>query len=374
MPSKAHTDEDPLKDLSDTVKRKMDHLEICLIKDVQAKRISTGFEDIRLIHRALPEVALDDVSLSASFLGHDLEAPILIDSMTGGFPLAQKINSSLAQVAEELGIGIGVGSQRVALNSRKPEESFRIVRKMAPSAFIVANIGCPQIRGRDGVDVAQKSIDMIDADALAVHLNPLQEALQPEGETDFRGCLESIRGVAEEISTPLMVKETGAGISGVVAKALAEVGVEAINVAGAGGTSWAAVEYYRNLDSRNEFHADLGETLWDWGIPTAFCVYDVSKSVPDLPLVASGGIRSGLDAAKSIVLGADLAGIALPLLSPACDDAEAAKERMNRIIAELRTAMFLTGSKDLVELKEARYLVSGRLLEWIQADRMGTEI
>ncbi len=348
------------------VRRKMQHLEVCLTKDVQAKRVSDGFEDIRFIHKALPEVALDDVSPSTSFLGHCLKAPILIDSMTGGFPLAQKINSFLAEVAEEFGIGLGVGSQRIALNNRQTEESFGIVRRMAPNAFIVANIGCSQIRGRDGTRLAQECIEMINADALSIHLNPLQEVLQPEGETDFRGCLESIRGVVEEASVPVMVKETGAGISGSVAKTLAEVGVKAINVAGAGGTSWAAVEYYRNLDSGDRFLADLGETFWDWGIPTAFCVYDVSKSVPGLPLVASGGIRSGLDVAKSIALGADLAGIALPILLSVYDAVEAAKERIKRVVTELRTAMFLTGSKDLKDVREARYLVSGRLLQWIQ--------
>ena len=242
--------------------RKREHVEICLKEYVDSRTVSTGFEDVILIHKALPEVDYSEVDTATEFLGRELSAPLLIDAISGGFDEARVLNSNLASVAQELKLGMVVGSQRIALESSKALESFKVVREKAPDSLIIANIGIAQLISR-GVDAAKECIEMIRADGLSIHLNPLQELLQAEGDRDFKGGLEVIRDVVKEVDVPVLVKETGAGISPQVAKRLEEVGVAAVNVSGVGGTSWAAVEHYRNLRRGEKLLASVAETFWD---------------------------------------------------------------------------------------------------------------
>jgi len=350
--------------MSETLKRKIEHIDICLKKDVDAKNVTTGFEDVILVHKSLPQLKLDEISIETNFLGHNFKAPILIDAMSGGPKKASIINSSLAKAAEDLGIGMVVGSQRVAIENKSAEKSFRIVRDCAPTAFIAANIGIYQLR-RNGINAAIKCIDMVNADALVVHLNPLQELLQKEGERDFKNCIKALSQVVSTISKPIIVKETGAGIDPETAKDLEELGIAAINIAGAGGTSWAAVEYYRNL-KRDKLLSETAKSFWDWGNPTAFLIYAVSRSVK-IPVIASGGIRTGIDIAKSIALGAKMAAIARPLLRDAIMGKDRVKRTLTRIIYELKVAMCLTNSSNLESLRKTKYLIVGRLRDMIKA-------
>ncbi len=223
--------------------------------------------------------------------------------MTGGTQKAAKINKAIAEAVEELGLGMGVGSQRAAIEEPKLESTYRIVRKEAPKAFLVANIGAPQLVQGYGVKEAEKAVEMIEADGLAIHLNPLQEAVQPEGEANYAGVLQEIEEIAEKLQVPIIVKETGAGVSSEVAKKLEKVGVKSVDVSGVGGTSWAAVEYYRAKTVKDVFHQQLGESFWDWGIPTVASLVEVSQSTK-LTVIASGGVRTGKDVAKTLALGA----------------------------------------------------------------------
>ncbi len=336
--------------------RKAEHVDIVSTKNVQANTISTGFKDVHLIHKSLPEINLNDVKIETTFLGKKFNTPFIIDGMTGGYDGAFKINEALGIAAEKFGIGIGTGSQRVALKNPNVSDSFKIVRKKAPNAFIMGNIGVQQLKGKDGVKIIEKCIDMIDANAMAIHLNPLQEAVQNEGDPEYRDCLKSIEKIVNSISIPIIIKETGAGISGHIAKQLQEVGVSAINVSGAGGTSWAAVEHYRNINAKNLMMADIAKTFWDWGIPTAACVYQVSKMV-NIPVIASGGIRNGLEIAKSIALGAKMTATAFPLLLSALKGNQNVNDNLKKLIHEIKISMFLTGSKNLIELSNADYVI-----------------
>jgi len=285
--------------------RKLDHLQICLKKKVQARHTTTGFEDIFFVHKALPEIEKDKINLSTVAFNHKFSAPLIVGAMTGGTSGAMKINSTIAEAVEETGLGMGVGSQRAAIEDPKLEKTFSIVREKAPTAFLVANVGGPQLVKGYGAKEAKEAVDMIEADALAIHLNPLQEVVQPEGETNYAGVLEKIGEIARALDVPVIVKETGAGIAAEEAKMLEDVGVAGIDVAGVGGTSWAAVEYHRAKETQDESRQRLGEAFWDWGIPTAVSVVEVSISV-DLTVIASGGVRTGVDVAKAIALGADL--------------------------------------------------------------------
>lgn len=280
--------------------------------------------------------------------------------MTGGTERGKVINAALAEAAERMGIGMVVGSQRAALEDPLLVDTFSVVRSKAPTAFIAANIGCQQL-AEDPVSVARRCVEMIDADALTVHLNPLQESVQPGGEPRYSTCLEAIAEVCRSLEVPVIVKETGAGMSRDVARKLRKVGVAAIDVAGAGGTSWAAVEYYRASD---EISRHVAETLWDWGIPTAASILECREA--GVPVIASGGIRSGLDVAKALALGADLAGMALPLLKPALEGANSVIRTLKLVVAVLRTVMFLTGSKTVAELKKAEYVLLGELKQWVE--------
>jgi isopentenyl-diphosphate delta-isomerase len=343
--------------------RKWDHLNICSVEDVQARKVKTGFEDVRLIHDALPDLDLASIDTSTDFLGFRFGFPMIISAMTGGTEEAERINASLAEAAGELNLGICVGSQRAALEDPSLERTYRVVREKAPDAFISANIGCSQLRSDRRTEMARSAIEMIEANALTIHLNSLQEAVQPEGETTFTGVLAQIEEVVHDLKVPTIVKETGAGVARREAEALKRIGVHAVDVAGAGGTSWAAVEYYRARVRGDRLRTRLGLTFWDWGIPTAISLIECSQ-LEGLTLVASGGLRSGLDIAKSIALGATISGIALPLLGPAIEGAAKVLEEIRILVSELRTAMFLTGSQNIQSLKRAPLVITGEVAEW----------
>ena len=333
---------------NDAIKtRKSDHLRICLDDKVQCKTVTTGFEHYRFNHCCLPELALSDVQLSTSFLGKPLEAPFLISSMTGGTDLAKTINQRLAAVAQQFKIGMGVGSQRVAVEHPHVADTFA-VRSHAPDILLFANLGAVQLNYGYSTDACQRSIDLLEADALILHLNPLQECIQSRGDTDFRKLLQQIGKLCQTVPVPIIVKEVGNGISASLAMRLIEVGVAAIDVAGAGGTSWAKVEGERAEDLRQR---RLGQTFAEWGLPTAECVTSIRKIAPDIPLIASGGLRNGLDAAKALALGADLAGMAYPFLRAAHESEAALHALMEMLIAELETVLFCTGNATLADLK-----------------------
>lgn len=331
--------------------RKLEHLMLCRNNDVEYRK-KTGFEDIEFIHKALPEVNKEEIDLSTDFFGKKMDAPIIISAITGGHPASLKINRELARAADKLNIGMGVGSQRAAIENPELAPTYTVVREEAPSSFLIGNIGAPQI------ELAEKAADMMDADALALHLNPLQEAIQPEGDVDATGYTESIREISKNLKLPVIAKETGAGISSQDARTLEKAGVSAVDVAGSGGTSWAAVETYRAKDRY------LGDLYWDWGIPTAISTVEVCESV-NVPVISSGGIRTGLDAAKAIALGADAVGIALPLLKDAYVGHEAVITRLEKFKEELRVAMFLVGASSLEELRNSDIIIKGSTREWL---------
>lgn len=320
--------------------RKLDHLRICTEKDVESGR--SGFDEITLAHCALPETDYDKIDMKTRFLGKKLDYPLIIEAMTGGVDEALEINKDLASVAQEFGIGFGVGSQRAAIENIRLEDTFK-VRDVAPDILLIANIGAVQLNYGYTVKECKKAVEMIGADALALHLNPLQEVIQTEGDRDFSDLTAKINEVARRLGKPVIVKETGCGISYEAAKNLK---VAAIDVAGSGGTSWSLVESYRS-SGRNQH---LGRLFAGWGIPTADSIRDVTGL--KMPVIASGGIRNGLDAAKSIALGADSAGVALPVLKALMEGGrDGAKDFIERFIYELKICMFLTGSKNVKELR-----------------------
>ncbi len=334
--------------------RKEDHLEIVLSGKAGASR-DAGFGAVAFEHCALPELALESIDLSRTFLGKRLSLPFMISSMTGGPARAEAINASLAEAAGALGIALGVGSQRVALEQAADAGLTPAVRARAGAhTLLLANLGAAQLRRPDALDLARRAVDMIEADALIVHLNPLQEALQPEGDHDWRGVEAAIGDLCARLAAPVVVKEVGAGISGPVARRLADAGVAAIDVAGAGGTSWAAVEGLRSPGG-----GEAGETFRGWGVPTARAVRQAHAAAPDTPLIASGGVRTGLDAAKAIRLGAEIVGQAAGVLSAALISPQAVVDHFERLAAELRIACFCTGSGDLSALRRARLLEEG---------------
>ncbi len=347
-----------------TAKRKRDQLEVCLQEDVQAK-VTPGFEDVAFIHKALPEVSIEEIDLATTLLGRKLRAPLVIASMTGGTEKGTRINKALAEAAEELGIAIGVGSQRIAIEDKRWEYSFRVVREVASTAFVIANLGCLEI-AEGGVEIAHRAIEMVEADALAIHLNPLQEIVQAEGKRDFRDVLEAIRQVAENLDAPIIAKETGAGICREVAMKLEEAGVKCIDVGGAGGTSWSAVEYFRARSLGDEAGERLGKAFWDWGIPTVVSIIEVKAST-NADLIATGGVRSGMDVAKSIALGANAAGLAYPLLKPATKGAHEVLAFLHQVLEELKATMLLTGSPSIESLQCAPVVITGRSREWLEA-------
>ena len=334
---------------AETQSRKADHLRICLEDDVQCREITTGLEQYRFTHCCLPELDRNDIDLSTTFLGKQLKAPLLISSMTGGTALAQTINYRLAAVAQHYQLGMGVGSQRVAIENPQVAETFA-VRSLAPDILLFANIGAVQLNYRYGVEECQRAIDLLEADALILHLNPLQECVQTKGDTNFHGLLDKINILCNKLSVPVIAKEVGNGISAPMAEKLMAAGISAIDVAGAGGTSWAKVEAQRAQDARQR---RLGATFADWGIPTAECITSIRTVAPSIPLIASGGLRNGLEAAKAIALGANLAGLAWPFLQAAAESEAALQELADILIAEITTVLFCTGNANLSELQNS---------------------
>ena len=340
--------------------RKLEHLLICENYDVEFKNKTTGFEDIELIHNVLPEIDKNDIDLSTSVFGKKLDSPLFITAITGGHPAAKEINKQLAIAAENNGIALGVGSQRAACEHPELEDTYTVVRENAPDCLLVGNIGAPQL------NLAEKAVEILDADILAIHLNPLQESIQPEGDLDARGYTDLIAQITDSVKIPVLAKETGCGISAESAKILVDAGVDFIDIEGAGGTSWAAVETYRAEDRY------LGETFWDWGIPTAISTAEVVNNV-NVPVISSGGIRTGLEAAKAIALGADAVGMALPFLKN-CSSQEALNTFVKRFDDSLRIAMFLVGANNIEELKQSRLVIRGKTREWLNERGINTQI
>lgn len=334
---------------SQTHSRKLDHVRIVLDENVAAKGVSTDFGRYRMPHEALPELDMHAIQLTTTFLGKTLNAPILISSMTGGAHDVTAINTALAHAAQALGIAMGVGSQRAAIGNPDLASTYRI-RHIAPDVLLFANLGAVQLNYGYGVSECQRAVDMIEADALILHLNPLQEAVQPEGNTDFSGLLPKIAEVCRLLTVPVIVKEVGNGIGPATARRLIEAGVAAIDVAGAGGTSWSEVERFRHTQERT---ARTAGAFADWGIPTSQAIRQVRHALPGIPLVGSGGIRSGVDVAKAIALGANLVGTAKPALVAAVDatGGDAVITELQGIINELRIAMFCSGCADLTALR-----------------------
>lgn len=327
--------------------RKRDHLRIHLEQDTAAG--GDVWAPYRLRHRALPELDRDDVELAVRFLGQALGAPLLISGMTGGCDEAEDVNDRLAAAAAEHRLAMGVGSQRAALEHKGLERSYTVIRDH-DVPFVLANVGAPQLVqwGKQAVEQCNQAVAMVEADALAVHLNFLQESVQPEGDTQGRGALAAIRQVVEDLDVPVVVKETGAGIGGVDARALMEAGVQAIDVGGLGGTSFSAVESYRADQLEEKLAGRVGRTFWDWGIATPVAVQEcVQATGGKIPVVASGGISDGLAGAKGLALGATMFGMAGALLRAADASQEAADLLVQTVLLELRTAMFLCGAKDL---------------------------
>ncbi|MER3432079.1 MAG: type 2 isopentenyl-diphosphate Delta-isomerase [Leptolyngbya sp. ERB_1_1] len=337
---------------TETQNRKADHLRVCLEDDVQFRETTTGLEKYHFTHCCLPEVDRAEIDTRTTFLNKSLSAPILISSMTGGTELAKKINCRLAAIAQEYQLAMGVGSQRVAIENPGVSDSFAL-RGIAPDALLFANLGAVQLNYTYGIEQCLQAIELLEADALILHLNPLQEAVQTRGDTNFRGLLDKIAQLCDKLPVPVIAKEVGNGISKSMAEKLIAAGVSAIDVAGAGGTSWAKVESERAQDPKQR---RLGMTFADWGIPTADCIRQIRQLSPTVPLIASGGLRNGLEIAKTIALGADLAGLALPFLEAANESEEALHLLVEILKAEITTVLFCTGAKDLGELKRSGVL------------------
>ena len=339
------------KKTSTTSSRKADHIRINLTENV-VSGTSTGLERYAFLHQALPELDLKEIKLELSLFGKHITAPLFISSMTGGTAEAGKINRILAAAAQDAGIPMGVGSQRAALEDDQLAESFQ-VREVAPDILLFANLGAVQLNY--GLDIAdcQRAVDMIEADALILHLNPLQEAVMPKGDTNFSGLVGKIEEVCKTLSVPVIAKEVGWGISSQAARLLLNAGISAIDVAGAGGTSWTEVEMHR---AETDVQRQVASSFVDWGIPTAESIQIVRDLAPHLPIFASGGIRNGVEIAKSIALGAEMAGLAGPFLKAAATSQEAVQQVIDRITTEIRISMFAAGARDLKALREIQLI------------------
>jgi isopentenyl-diphosphate delta-isomerase len=315
----------------ETTKRKTEHINISLKRDVQARSVSTGFEDVGLIHNALPEIDKQKLDLSTRIFGHEFAAPIVAGAITGGTKRAAKINATIAEAVETLGLGMGVGSQRVALEDRKLEHTFAVARKKAPTAFLIANIGGVQLRHGYGLKEVKRAIE-----------------------------------IAKESSKPVIVKETGAGIASEESRKLEAIDVKGVDVGGAGGTSFAAVEYYRAKESENSCQRRLGNAFWDWGIPTAVSIVEVAQTV-SIPVIASGGIRTGVEVAKALTLGSDLTSLSQPILRTAAKGVKETSKLLSHLIDELKNAMFLMGVSSIENLSKAPIVITGQTAEWLNA-------
>jgi isopentenyl-diphosphate delta-isomerase len=334
--------------VTDINARKDQHLDVILAGKAR-HGLTTGLEAVRFVHEALPDLDHGKIDLGADFLGRRLKAPLLISAMTGGPSRAEAINARLAEAAQHLGIALAVGSQRAALEGQAAGLDMAL-RLKAPDTPILANIGAAQLTRGFGVDEARRVLDMIAADALIVHLNPLQEACQPEGDRDWWGVGAALEALVKTLGAPVIVKETGAGLSGATARRLADMGVAAIDVAGAGGSNWATVEGERATDPAEKAHA---AAFSHWGVPTARAIVEVREACPKIVLIGSGGIQNGVDAAKAIRLGADMVGQAAGVLATSTISTEAVVEHFQTVMRQLRTVCFVTGSANLGALRVA---------------------
>ncbi|MDH3942976.1 MAG: type 2 isopentenyl-diphosphate Delta-isomerase [Anaerolineae bacterium] len=333
--------------VTQTSLRKSEHIRINLEENVDSG-ITTGLERYSFPHQALPEMDLSEVDLSSKLLGREIEKPILISAMTGGSEEAESINRRLAEGAEATGAAMGVGSQRAAIEDSSLEKTFQ-VRQHTPGILLYANLGAIQLNYGYGLDECKKAVEMIEADALVLHLNALQEAVQPEGDTDFSGLLKKIGEVCRGIDVPVIIKEVGWGISGETALLLAGEGVAAIDVAGAGGTSWSQVEMHRAETKSQE---QLAGAFVNWGIPTADAIIEVREATPKLTVIASGGLRNGVDIAKCLTLGADMGGMAGRFLKAAAISTEEVVEVIETTAKEIKISMFASGAGNIEELKQ----------------------
>lgn len=359
-------------DAEETIQRKGDHVDIILHDDVQAKK--NAWEDLTLLHEALPETDLDHVSPQTQLLNHRLEMPVMVASMTGGYPDAETINARLAAACAKHGVGMGVGSQRAMLEDPDQASTYTVVRDHAVP-FVAANIGAPQLipqRGEDPitVDDARELVDAIDADALIVHLNYLQEVVQPEGDTNASGVIDAIERLVTEIPGPVIAKETGAGMHQGTIHRLIQAGCAAVDVGGLSGTTFAAVEGVRAENADSPRHASLGDRFRDWGIPTPAATLEAARL--DVNVIATGGIRNGLHVARAIALGAGACGIASGALEPASEGEGALDAFFEALRDELTTAMFLSGAETVTELAESPILVQGSTATWMQ--RLGHDV
>ena len=355
-------------DRQEIPRRKGEHIRLAAEADIET-RASAGWDDVHLVHDALPIVDAASVDLSARFLGHTLRLPLVISAMTGGHEQAKEINRTLARVAQAYGIAIGVGSQRAALRDPSLVPTYAVVRETAPKAFVIANVGVAQLLDHEGERALGKkditaAIAMVKANALALHLNYLEESVQPEGQTRAAGIEAAVRKFVRMSTVPVIAKETGAGISRATARRLVALGVKAIDVGGVGGTSFAAIEGLRAKERGDLARAGLGERFRDWGIPTAVAV--IGAGGVRAPIVATGGVRSGLDAAKALALGATVVGVGGPLLRAALAGEKACVEWLTSFELELRTAVFLAGQARASALSRAQVVVTGRVREWVE--------
>lgn len=336
-----------------TPSRKAEHLRINLDRDVSAKGVDAGFDGYRFEHRALPEIDLKDVDPSISLFGRTLAAPLLISCMTGGTKDARRINRRLARVAQECGFAMGLGSGRALIESPEAIGTFD-VRSRAPDVVLFANLGAVQLNKGYGFDECRRLVELLRADALVLHVNPLQEALQPEGDTCFNGLLAQIARLCDRSEFPIVVKEVGWGIAARDVRSLFDAGVAAVDVAGAGGTSWSEVERYRIAEP---WRARVAGAFAGWGIPTAQALIEARAAVPEATLIASGGIRPGLDVVKALALGADMVGIAGPFLRAANASLDTAREFGTELVETLRIAMFCAGARSPRELRGTIYSI-----------------
>ncbi|MFC1980313.1 type 2 isopentenyl-diphosphate Delta-isomerase [Chloroflexota bacterium] len=351
-----------------SARRKAEHLKVALDCDLEAKR-EACWSDVHLLHECLPEIDQKDINLRVEFCGRVLNYPLMINAITGGCSEAVRFNEVFAQAAEHFGIGMGLGSQSPLLDSPELEYTYTVARKTAPSAFLVANIGASRLVEQSGdiactIDQIQHIIEIVHADALAIHLNFLQESVMPEGDRKAKGCIEAIRRVSEELAVPVFMKETGAGISAGQAAQLSDCGVSALDIGGAGGTSMALLESHRARMNNNLKYEVLGSTLAHWGIPTVVSLMEARSS--GLPIIASGGITNGLDAAKALALGADLVGVAGPILHAAAKGYQAVLDWLDLFFSELSVVMFLTSAPSIKELQKRKLIILGSTREWLE--------
>jgi isopentenyl-diphosphate delta-isomerase len=335
-------------DTNITERRKDEHIRINLEEQVQFPHLTSGLEHYRFMHQAVPELDLASVSTQTTFLGKTLNSPLLISSMTGGTERAQNINRILAEAAQDARIAMGLGSMRAALEDATLVDTYQ-VRAIAPDILLLANLGAVQLNYGYGLDQCRRAVELVGADALILHFNALQEAVQPEGDGNFGGLLKKVAMICRQLEVPVIAKEVGWGFSTQAARQLIEAGVAAIDVAGAGGTSWSEVEYHRAPTAR---HANVARAFAYWGIPTADSIRLVRDAAPKLPLIASGGLRDGIDVAKCLALGADLGGLAGPFLKAAAVSLEAVRETIWELVTQLRITMFVSGAADIAALKQ----------------------